>query len=953
MFFIYIVPEPLSAARLELRQAGTSSTDISVEVGDEFSVDLWVDAENRPISGAAVFLSFDETLFELVDQDRQGFLPFVPGAFLGNGEIYRNSLLPEDDPAAAAAGVQVDYSVVRASDQGAGSVASFRLRALAPSLHTAIRIDESGSRETRFFTPDGTHQPFQYIAPLQIRVKGIELAGFPQRLVLARGQTDTTSLQLDHFLFDPLYGPQEIQWFVSPSAALSLEFDDRTRQVRLQAPSSSSLWEQLRLTATNPDGQSAVATIDVFVNAGPQLAPDLGPVAFAEDQPFAWSLDPLASDPDSGPAKLQWQFEAPPELGAALDRTSRTLRFSPHQDWSGQGVLTLMVADEFGFADTAQVSFVVTPVEDAPRFLISPNIRLIRGRQDSSLTRDALLSDPEQDPGELQLSWEGAEHVGVEERAGRVVLSAPMDWTGTEEIRLQAADPSGLSAQTPLTVSVVPSLPPVLRAPPSRRGIAPGTYFVLALDSLVVDPDDEAQTLRWQVSGQEQLEVNLSASRAVRIEAPAAFAGTELLHFAVLDPSGESTAFDLLVFAAPADGTPAIAPLPELAVPLGGVDTSVDLDDYLYDLDQEPSQITWSAAPPAGVEMRIDPDTHLLVVSPAMDAAAGLHQVELRALDPDGHQALQLLHLRLLGPEGPQNPDPEIPPDATVAPLAPILASLPALSIQAGQFDQSLDLDDFVSQGNPADLSWEVQAPAHLTGLVDAQTHRLLVLVEQGWEGEAFLILRARDALDRSAEGVVRVLVAPPEPALSLPQTLQVDLLEGDTEFRLSLAQLFAEGQFPEGLRWEALGSQPVQISVDAEAGVLVLKSDGPWASSQTLTLQARDAQNHQASGQVQVQVFPADGSAGQEVPEFRLALLPNPLQSEYLDLFVLSDLPLSQAPRLRLQGGERLEVVQVAPGIWQGSHALQPGQAGTLGFLALALDQDRQLLKSSLSLAK
>lgn len=31
-----------------------------------------------------------------------------------------------------------------------------------------------------------------------------------------------------------------------------------------------------------------------------------------------------------------------------------------------------MVADEFGFADTAQVSFVVSPVEDAPQFRIAP-----------------------------------------------------------------------------------------------------------------------------------------------------------------------------------------------------------------------------------------------------------------------------------------------------------------------------------------------------------------------------------------------------------------------------------------------------------------------------------------------------------------------------------------------------------------------------------------------------
>lgn len=954
MFFIYIVPEPLLAAKLELRQAGTPATEITVDVGDEFSVELWMDAESRPISGAAVFLSIDEELFELVGSQRAGYLPFTPGPFLGNGEIYRNSLLAEDDPAAAASGLQVDYSVVRASGQGTGNLATFRLRAKAPTPHSVIRIDESGARETRYFTPDGAHQAFQYIAPLQIRVRGIELAGFPQRLVLARGQTDTTSLQLDHFLFDPLYGPDKIQWSISPSPALNLEFDGNNRLIRLQAPAATSLWEQLRLSATNPDGQTAAATVEVFVNGGPRLVPGLGPLTLAEDQPFVWELDNLASDPDAGPEKMQWQVSADPELGASLDRGTRTVRFAPQGDWHGEGHLNLVVADEFGFADTAQVDLVVMPVEDAPRFRISPNVRLIRGRQDSSLTRQDLISDVEQTPEELQLTWEGAEHVGVEERAGHLILSAPRDWTGTEEIRLLVTDPSGLSAQTPLTVSVVSSLAPILQEPPRRQGLAPGTNLVLELDPLVVDPDDEIQNLHWQVSGQSQLSANLSSTRALRLEAPASFTGTETLHFAVVDPSGEGAAFDLLVFAAPADGTPAISPLPELSVPLGGVDASLDLDDYLFDLDQEPAQISWSAGQVEGVEVRVDPDSHVLVITPGADARAGAHQLELRALDPDGHQALQNLTLRLLGGDLPVDPGPEVPPDTTaLPPLAPLLRALPSLSIGAGQFDQSLDLDDFVSQGDPAGLSWEVQAPSHLSGLVDNQTHRLLVLADQEWDGEAFLIVRARDALGQSAEAVLRVQVAATLAALSLPATIPVDLLEGDTQIRVPFSALFAAGEMPPGLTWEATADQPVALSVDAAAQVLVLQGTQPWYAGQPLTLQARDPQNRLASGQLQLQVLPADGSAGQEVPEFRLALVPNPLQPDFLDLFVLSDLRLSQPPRLRLQDGQALEVVQVAPGIWQGSHVRSPGQAGTLGFLALGLDENRQLLKSSASVGR
>ena len=57
------------------------------------------------------------------------------------------------------------------------------------------------------------------------------------------------------------------------------------------------------------------------------------------------------------------------------------------------------------------------------------------------------------------------------------------------------------------------------------------------------------------------------------------------------DPSGEAAAFELLVFAASPGGEPAIAPLPAIDVPLGGIDASVDLDDYVFDLDHDPAQM--------------------------------------------------------------------------------------------------------------------------------------------------------------------------------------------------------------------------------------------------------------------------------------------------------------------------------------------------------------------------
>ena len=59
----------------------------------------------------------------------------------------------------------------------------------------------------------------------------------------------------------------------------------------------------------------------------------------------------------------------------------------------------------------------------------------------------------------------------------------------------------------------------------------------------------------------------------------------------VADPTGRSATFELAVFAASTDGTPVLAPLPDISVPVDGVDASLDLDDYVYDMDDAPADI--------------------------------------------------------------------------------------------------------------------------------------------------------------------------------------------------------------------------------------------------------------------------------------------------------------------------------------------------------------------------
>lgn len=1040
ILLIYALPDRLIAAELELRQAGSGASDVELLVGEEIDVELWIDSVNQELSGAAVFLTFDESVFALSDQDRQsvstGFQPFSPGQFLRNGEVFRNDLLDPDDPASQAPGTQLDYSVVRATDRGAGLVASFRLRAIAPSGKSQVRIDEIGIRETRVFLPDGSQRAFRFITPLTAQVRGITLEGLPSTLVLARGEPDTTTLSLGDHIFDPVHAVSAIRWAFPANTSLSLDHETDSGRLRIAAGTEAAAWERLVITATNPDGQSVTDTIDVFVNAAPALDP--APATARVDEDATIEVPIAVHDPDTSVELLTLEVLAPPELGVRVDGPPFVARLSPAADWNGEGTISIVATDNFGFADTTAIQVEVVPVNDPPVLLVEPNVRLTRGKRDSSLTLAGLLHDPDEAASDLRLSWSRADRVLIHLRDGRLVLeSRDGSWLGEEEILLTVEDRDGLTDSALLTVDVVPSLPPILVDAPRRYGLASGDYVILGLNDLVVDPDDVEEELTWKVSGNDHLQVQFNSQGQARIEAPPDFAGSEILEFTVSDPSGEATGFALLVMAAPKDGSPVFADLPDISLPIDGVDSSIDLDDFVFDVDHGMAELEWSVSA-NGVGASIDPVTHVLTIIPTT-ATAGDVVLQLEVRDPDANATAQTITVHLTGREGEPTADFSLVPledfslqpgkvtaldlddlvrgdldpeqigwsvegaatlvveidsesrlatisageswqeqefltfVATFGPLtrrltveispatsAPdpgppaALSPFPAVVVKAGDFDQSILLDEFISGVDPAELTWEVTGAGHMQIVIDTDTRRLIILADADWDGIETLTLVARHADGTTLQSALDVRVLPLTNALGVRALTHVTLFAGEHEIRIALDDLMPGHGDVSALTWEADASQALTTRYEADSNVLVFESLVPWRFSDIITLTVRDSDGAEASGQVVIQVEAADGTAGETTPDFRVAIVPNVFQPDFLDIFVISEMELQRQPLLRLQDEHwnDLLLATSSSGIWYGDHVLTPGLEGQVQVLALGIAGDDRLVKAEMGLS-
>jgi hypothetical protein len=672
----------------------------------------------------------------------------------------------------------------------------------------------------------------------------------------------------------------------------------------------------------------------------------------------------------------------------------------------------------------------VQPVNDPPALLQAPNLTLVEGRADSSLRLAALAADPE---GQVRLTWGEASLVGLEQRHGALVVSSRIGGIGTETITLTATDDEGLRASAPLTVTVRPSMAPAIVAAPAVRGWTAGQSQDLALDDWVVDPDNADEDLVWTVTGQQSLRVLLSTNRVARVEAPANWSGIEDLAFTVADPTARSATFTVRCYVAAVTGAPVLGKLPGLSLPVDGKAVTLDLDDYVYDADDDRAALQWFLPARPDLSLRVEPGTRVLTVAPTTAAQPGTLAIELRVQDPAGHEAVGMLPLVLTAPTGPTPPGAlslrtlaplrmvagsvwtvdldtlvESPPGATglswtcrpgphltavvdaashlamIAPTpgwggvdtvafvaagtnlasaevrlvvtvtaatAPALAPLPPLRLAVGAVDESIDLDDYVAGVDGAEVTWQVTGEGHVRALVDTQSRRLIVIPATGWSGTETLTLVGVDGASNRLTGSVTVTVSAPAGSLGLRADTEVPLLAGERDIILDSSVLLSTDVTGRTLTWQVVGRSDVQVRYVAASRQLTLTCAAGWTSDQELVLQVSDGQSATQTGRLRLQTLPDDGSVGIESDLFQLAVIANPTQPDYWDVYVVAPAEVTRTPQLQLQDGEshRLSVAALAPGLWYGSHVVRSAYTGPVSLLALALTPDATVLRARL----
>lgn len=390
-----------------------------------------------------------------------------------------------------------------------------------------------------------------------------------------RGQTisegmDFELVDVSKVVYDVDNTPEELTWSVSGAKDLKIEYNRGKQLFRITAPDSDwSGKEVITFTVTDPDkatdSKKAVFQVKA-INDPPQLKA-IPPQKIKEGNIFkAIDLTKVVSDVDTKLENLVYTLDnAQPRFknkrGRVIGRPKpSTIRHKLRVNLDEQGILQVEPPDDNWYGketiqvcawDTPQskactdIVFEVESVNDEPMIIGELKAMVTNeGKAFAPIQLDKLVADEDHKPYQLKWSFRGNNRLDVRITKDGEALVTPRskDWFGQERITFTVEDPLGAKATLDITFQVKHvNNPPVLKKIPNQTIKEDESFSPIMMDQVVSDKDHSTAQLKWKVTGNQNLLVDIDRVRGeIRVKQPRADwnGAPEVLTIAVMDPEG-------------------------------------------------------------------------------------------------------------------------------------------------------------------------------------------------------------------------------------------------------------------------------------------------------------------------------------------------------------------------------------------------------------------------------
>ncbi|MGD9897748.1 MAG: Ig-like domain-containing protein, partial [Calditrichaceae bacterium] len=310
------------------------------------------------------------------------------------------------------------------------------------------------------------------------------------------------------------------------------------------------------------------------------------------------------SDETHADAELTWQFGNGTNITTQFVNDSLTI--TPSSNWFGIDSFIVIAKDPTNLSDTTYQVVNVAETNDAPVVADIPNQTVAEGASFTTISLDDYVSDVDNLDSEMTWTYSGNTDLSVTITSRVATIGIPADWNGAETITFTATDPDNLfdSDAATFTVTAVNDAPVVADIP--NQTIAEGASFTtISLDDYVSDVDNLDSEMTWSYSGNTNLSVTIT-SRVATIGIPADWNGAETITFTATDPGNlfDSDAATFTVTAV--NDAPVVTDIPNQTIAEGASFATISLDDYVSDVDNLDSELTWSTSGETDLTVTID-----------------------------------------------------------------------------------------------------------------------------------------------------------------------------------------------------------------------------------------------------------------------------------------------------------------------------------------------------------
>jgi glyoxylase-like metal-dependent hydrolase (beta-lactamase superfamily II) len=176
-----------------------------------------------------------------------------------------------------------------------------------------------------------------------------------------------------------------------------------------------------------------------------------------------------------------------------------------------------------------------------------------------------------------------------------------------------------------------------------------GVFPILVLDALFEHPTLAAADLTWSVAGPTDLLTAIVDGRIYFAAPNTEWSGSETAVVRACVPGGECTESEIVLTVLPVNDPPRLSLPRQLAAPSNEGFDVLDLADYALDIDDEPSDLRWTASGQVALDVVVE-GSALITLPPDADWI-GAEMIRVEVCDPWGACASGLMQL-VVAPEG-------------------------------------------------------------------------------------------------------------------------------------------------------------------------------------------------------------------------------------------------------------------------------------------------------------